>query len=189
MAECKMKITMSICAESSTDAVAKLRAEGMGFNAACKKVADEYNTTTKEGKRTTWQTIKKQCQREEKAAQSGDTVPSKTAQKQSLKKLKVPILTPKQQDTVVLLREVCAKLRQEKDICESSLKQAQQDNLEYRRLCSELQEENILLKKNGPPLENDITEFSSFAEEKEYRQRKATEDKIRIMTNLEKQLD
>jgi len=104
---CNAKITMTICAESSTDAVAKLRAEGMGFNAACKLVANEFNKKYRDDKLfkpIDWKTLKKRSIREEKKAKSGDTVTSRPSKKQALsnaKKSKTEKVVP----TIPMLKE------------------------------------------------------------------------------------
>lgn len=80
MKTCETKISVTICPESSTDAVAQLKAQGMGFNAACKLVANDYNERHKDDKDfkpTKWQTLRKQSQRADKAATTVDTVHSK----------------------------------------------------------------------------------------------------------------
>jgi DNA repair exonuclease SbcCD ATPase subunit len=114
---------MNICAESSTDAIAKLRAEGMGLNAACKLVANEYNRNKpKDSERAHWKTLKQRYVRanqveDTKAAQGKPSLPKKKVsgptKKELLDKLRA------QESQIVELSQLLKQLNEENQVVSS----------------------------------------------------------------------
>ena len=129
--ECRTKVTMNICAESSIDAIAKLRTEGMGLNAACKLVANEYNKNKpKDSERARWKTLKQRYMRanqveDTKAAQSKPSLPKKVSgptKKELLDKLRA------QESQIIELSQLLKQLNEENQVVSSS--SAGEKNLE-----------------------------------------------------------